>query len=86
VNSQEETPHYAAGLIERTLAEDPRTHELGIRADVRDDVVYLRGEVAGEERRQLVGEVVAEAVPNLTVRNEVSVAAVHPPGQEERLS
>jgi BON domain len=78
-------PPYVEGMIERALAEDPRTHELGIRADIRDEVVYLRGEVAGEERRQLVGEVVAEAVPHLTVRNEVAVADVHPPGQEERL-
>jgi osmotically-inducible protein OsmY len=78
-------PPYVAGTIERALAEDPRTHELGIRADIRNDVVYLRGEVAGEERRQLITEVVAEVAPHLTVRNEVSVAEVHPPGQEERL-
>lgn len=79
-------PPYVEGTIERALAEDPRTHELGIRADVREDVVYLRGEVAGEERRRLVGQVVAEVMPHLTVRNEVSVADVHPPGKEEMLS
>ena len=85
MTGSENVPHYVAGTIERALAEDPRTHELGIRADVRGDVVYLRGEVAGEERRRLVGEVVAEAAPHLTVRNEVSVADLRPPGREERL-
>jgi uncharacterized membrane protein len=78
-------PAYDAGTIERALAEDPRTHELGIRADVRDDVVYLRGEVACEERRQLIADVVADAAPHLTVRNEVAVAVVQPPGEEEKL-
>jgi hypothetical protein len=85
MTGKQESGPYVVGMIERALAEDPRTHELGIRADLREDVVYLRGEVAGEERRRLVGEVVAEAVPGLTVRNEVSVADVHPPGPEERL-
>jgi uncharacterized membrane protein len=85
MTSNDNVPAYDAGAIERALAEDPRTHELGIRADVRDDVVYLRGEVAGEERRRLIAEVVADAAPHLTVRNEVSVAAVHPPGEEEKL-
>ena len=81
-----EAPHYVAGRIERALAEDPRTHELGIRADVRGDVVILRGEVAGEQRRALVADVVSETAPDLVIRNEVSVAEVHPPGREERLS
>ena len=38
---------YVAGRIERALAEDPRTHELGVRADIEGDTVVLRGEGAG---------------------------------------
>jgi hypothetical protein len=41
--------------------------------------VILRGEVAGEERRRLVGEVAAAEVPELSVRNEVTVTGVLPP-------
>jgi osmotically-inducible protein OsmY len=70
---------YVAGQVERALAEDPRTHELGVRAEVADKAVILHGEVAGEERRRLVGEVAAQEVPELTVRNEVTVTEVMPP-------
>lgn len=70
---------YVAGQVERALAEDPRTHELGVRAEVDGAAVILHGEVAGEERRRLVGEVAAQEVPELTVRNEVTVTEVLPP-------
>jgi hypothetical protein len=76
---------YLAGDIERALASDPRTSELGVRADVRDDVVILRGEVAGELRRRLIAEVARDAAPGLDVRNEVSVSEVRPPEPEELL-
>jgi hypothetical protein len=70
---------YLAGRIERALAEDPRTHELGVCVEVKEGVVYLRGEVAGERRRQLIAQVARETVPELTARNEVSVMEVQPP-------
>jgi BON domain len=73
---------YVAGQIERALAEDQRTHELGIRATVDGDAVVLRGEVACEDRRQLITEVAAETAPGLTIRNEVSVIAMLPPKEE----
>ena len=81
-----ETSNYVAGRIERALASDPRTYELGVRADVRDEVVILRGEVACEQRRRLIAEVVHDAVPGLEVRNEVSVPELQPPGEEEKLT
>jgi osmotically-inducible protein OsmY len=81
----EKTACYLAGQIEQALASDPRTNELGVRADVRDQVVTLRGEVAGEQRRRLIAEVARDAAPGLEVRNEVSVPELRPPGQEETL-
>jgi hypothetical protein len=72
---------YVAGRIKRALAEDPRTHELGVRAEIDGDTVVLSGEVAGAERRLLVAEVAATAAPGLVVRNEVSVTEVFPPGE-----
>jgi hypothetical protein len=74
---------YLAGRIERALAEDPRTHELGVCVEVREGIVYLRGEVAGERRRLLVAQVAREAAPELTARNEVSVIEVQPPDRGE---
>jgi osmotically-inducible protein OsmY len=70
---------YVAERIKRALAEDPRTHELAVRAEIEGDTVVLRGEVAGAERRQLVAEVAAAAAPGMAVRNEVSVPEVLPP-------
>jgi hypothetical protein len=64
---------YRAGRIERALAEDRRIHELGVCVEVERGVVYPRGEVAGERRRRLIGEVAREVAPELAVRNEVSV-------------
>jgi hypothetical protein len=81
----DDTPAYQASRIERAMAEDPRTHELGVRVDVGDGLVYLRGKVASERRRALVAEVARDAAPGLPVRNEVSVTEVLPPVTQERL-
>jgi hypothetical protein len=77
---------YVAGRIEQHLAEDPRTHELGIRAELRGDIVHLVGEVAVGDRRQLIGEVAAEVAQGHEIRNQVTVSRLHPAGGEEVLS
>ena len=69
---------YVAGQLERALHTDPRTHELGIRVEVNDDDVVLRGQVASDDRRRLVAQVAEEQAPLLTVRNEVSVTELPP--------
>jgi hypothetical protein len=40
--------------------------------------VYLRGEVAGDHRRELVADVARDAAPELSVRTEVAVTRVRP--------
>ena len=77
---------YLAGRIERRLAEDPRTHELGVRAELRGGVVYLLGEVACGDRRQLVTDVAAEAAEGHEIRSEVTVSPLHPAGGQETLA
>jgi osmotically-inducible protein OsmY len=72
---------YIAEQVERALAQDERTHELGVHVEVDGDAVVLRGEVAGAQRQRLVAQVAAEAAPGLAVRNEVSVTEVLPPDQ-----
>jgi hypothetical protein len=72
---------YVTGHISRALAEDHRTHELGVLAEIEGDTVVLRGEVAGAQRRQLVEEVAAAAAPGLAIRNEVVVIELLPPGE-----
>ncbi|GAA4570964.1 BON domain-containing protein [Planotetraspora kaengkrachanensis] len=80
-----ETPQYVAARIQRALAEDERTNELGIRVDVRGDQVFLRGQVSCEERRHGIEDVAREAAPGLTVHNEIRLLEVRAPGEEEHL-
>ncbi|MFF5114673.1 BON domain-containing protein [Streptosporangium sp. NPDC000509] len=80
-----EAPQYVAARVQRALAEDERTTELGIRVDIRGDQLYLRGQVVGSERRELIAEVAGEAAPELKVHNEIDVVDVREPVREERL-
>ncbi len=80
-----ETPQYVAARIQRALAEDERSNELGIRVDVRGDHVFLRGQVSGDTHLHLIEEVAREAAPGLTVHNEVTLVEVREPGMEEHL-
>ncbi|GII00775.1 BON domain-containing protein [Planobispora takensis] len=80
-----EAPQYVAARVQSALAEDDRTHELGVRVDVRGDQLFLRGQVGCEERRELIADVAGEAAPGLVVHNEISVVDVREPGGEERL-
>ncbi|MFF5208688.1 BON domain-containing protein [Streptosporangium sp. NPDC000396] len=80
-----EAPQYIAARVQRALAEDERTHELGIRVVVRGEQLFLRGQVPGAERRTLIASVASEAAPGLTVHNEITVTEVRGPGEEEKL-
>ncbi|MCP2258768.1 BON domain [Streptoalloteichus tenebrarius] len=79
------TPQYAAARLTQALASDPRTAELGVRVQLRGEHVYLVGEVASEERRRHLTEVVHELAPELTVHNEVGVVECREPSTAEEL-
>ncbi|GAA3425271.1 BON domain-containing protein [Streptosporangium sandarakinum] len=80
-----EAPQYVAARVQSALAEDERTHELGIRVVVRGDQIFLHGQVSCDERRSLIADVAGEAAPGLTVRNEIAVMDVREPGEREKL-
>lgn len=75
---------YLAAHIQERLAAD--AYELGIRVDVRGDVVHLRGEVMSEQRRREVEEAARAAAEGREICNELHVVAVAEPEAEERLS
>ncbi|WP_328601089.1 BON domain-containing protein [Actinomadura physcomitrii] len=75
---------YLPAHIQETLAS--RAHELGIRVDVRGNVVHLRGEVASEDQRREVEEAARAAAEGHEICNEVHVVAVPEPEGEEWLS
>ncbi|RFS83583.1 BON domain-containing protein [Actinomadura spongiicola] len=77
-------PGYVSAHIQEKLA--AQAYELGIRVDVRGDVVHLRGEVVSEERRREVEEIARGAAQGREICNEVHVVAVGAPDDEERLS
>jgi hypothetical protein len=66
--------------LEREIATDPSTHELGIRIQVRDDCLVVSGEVASEERRATVLEVVREHATGLDVVDHIMLSAEPGPG------
>jgi osmotically-inducible protein OsmY len=80
-----EAPQYSAARIQQAVAEDARTTELGIKVTVRPGHVFLRGEVMSPVRRERLTEVVAELAPDLQIHNEVRVADVPEPADEETL-
>lgn len=80
-----DAPQYEAARLRQALAEDPRTAELGIGVTVRPGEVFLRGEVLTDERRERIGQVVAELAPDRTIHNDVQVSNCAEPDGEERL-
>ncbi|MFI0410653.1 BON domain-containing protein [Actinomadura sp. 3N508] len=79
-----ERPEYLSAHIQEKVAAE--AHELGIRVDVRGDVVHLRGEVVSEERSRDVERTARDAAEGREIRNELHVVAVAEPDHEERLS
>ncbi|WP_155340385.1 BON domain-containing protein [Acrocarpospora corrugata] len=78
-------PQYVAARIQRAIAEDERTNELGIKVDIRGDQLFLRGQVCEDDQRDRVAEVAAETAPGLVVHNEVTCVEVGEPGEQEVL-
>jgi hypothetical protein len=81
-----EPPQYLVQRLRRAIAEDPRTAELGVQVRVRGKVVFLTGEVVTRQRCEQLARVVAEAAPELTVRNDVHVVPASVPNDREELS
>ena len=80
-----EDPYYLQARIERRLAEDPDTAELGVRVAVHGDVVYLSGAVASEERRRHVVAAATAEAGGRAVRDDLSVTCAEAPSAAEDL-
>lgn len=80
-----EDPYYLQARIERRLAEDPDTAELGVRAVVHGDAVHLTGDVASQERRAHLVEVARAEAGDLAVRDDLRVTGAEAPVTVEDL-
>jgi len=74
---------YLVGRIQAALAAHPRTNKLDVKIMIAGGKVHLLGQTATEERRLAIAEVVAEAVPDMDVRNELTVMVIGSPCQAE---
>jgi hypothetical protein len=78
-------PQYLVARLRTALAEDPRTAEQGVRVTVRGDHVMISGDVATEQRRADVSEVISEKVPDMVIHNDLRVVCVDEPTRREEL-
>jgi BON domain len=68
---------YLVGKLQHALAIDGRVNMLDVKVMVRGSKIFLTGEVATEERRRAVMAVVAELLPEVEVRNELTVLEIN---------
>ena len=61
--------------VERSLCEDDETAELGIHLSLHGGRLFVRGDVASEERRRVVLDVVARHCGEVPLVDELTVAA-----------
>lgn len=83
--TDESPQQYRVAHLRRALAEDPRTAEQGVRVNVRGDHVHLSGEVATEQRRAELEQVLGELEPEMEVHNDVRVSDTREPARREEL-
>jgi hypothetical protein len=77
---------HAGPRLEQAIANDLRTNELGIRVEVIDRRVILRGEVASDDRRAAVVAVAQENLPEAEIVDELRLSdAAGPPTGTERV-
>jgi hypothetical protein len=78
-------PQYLVARLRSILAEDPRTAEQGVRVTVRGDHVMVSGDVATDQRRHELSEVLSEAAPDMVIHNDVRVVCADEPTRREEL-
>lgn len=66
--------------LERLVGDDERTHELGVRIRVLGPRLVVEGQVASEERRQHVLEVLADQATGLEIVDHLTLSAEPTPG------
>jgi osmotically-inducible protein OsmY len=81
-----EPEDYAIQRLRDALATDQRVGEMGVQVRMVAGKVFLTGQVATAERRQAVGTVAAEVLPDYEIHNETDVIEVGDHPRVERLT
>ena len=77
---------YVVERVRNLLAQDPRVGELDIHVKVLDDRLFVRGTVPTAERRDVISDVLRDALPEYEIDNELSVVEPVERTGEEQLS
>jgi hypothetical protein len=78
-----EPKHYVIGRVQEALARDGRVNELEIDVTLAGRRIFIEGEVATEQRRDAITDIVCELLPDYDVVNEVDVVPLSPPEAEQ---
>lgn len=73
---------YSSERLREEFARDERIGELGIEVTISADRAFLRGKVSSPDRRDAIGEVAREFLPDCVIVNEVSVIELEKPHME----
>ena len=76
---------YLVGKLQEALAVDGRVNALDIRINIAHGRVHLTGEVPTEERRDAVQKITREVLPELEIRNDITVLELAEVGKPEVL-
>ena len=76
---------YLVGKLQEALAVDDRVNALDIRINIAHGRVHLTGEVPTEERRAAIQRIAHEVLPDLEVRNDITVLELADAGKPEAL-
>lgn len=77
---------YDAEHIREQLIADPRINALDVQVRPVGEALVVTGNVESEERRGLIGDVVASLAPGVDIRNDVSVTSMEEPTSQEVVS
>lgn len=77
---------YDAEHIRDALIHDPRVNELDVHLRQVNDTLVVTGNVASEQRRDAITEVVSELAPDVDIRNDVTVTDLSAPSGQEVVS
>jgi hypothetical protein len=67
---------YTAQRLKEALAADERVAEMAVQVRLVAGKVFLTGQVATEERRQAVGRVAGDVLPEYEIHNDTVVTVV----------
>jgi osmotically-inducible protein OsmY len=81
----EEPEKYLVQRVRDALADDPRVGELHVDVSIRGGKVFLTGSVQSDERRDAIGELVREVLPDHEIHNHVTVETIAGGAETESL-